>query len=337
MNYLSKIILFSLLVVGFTACKSDSKKKDTQPVAKIERKTEKIPRVKIPRINADSVYHFVEKQLAFGPRVPGTKAHIACKSWLKSKFESYGAEVIMQDFDADIYTGDVFPSTNIIAQINPSNPDRIILAAHWDSRMIGENCKDESLRDKPIDGADDGASGVAVLLEVGRILKEQHIYMGVDIILFDAEDQGSRNGNSTSWCKGSQYWSNNIHASSYKPLFGVLLDMVGAEDATFYQEAYSRKYAPVITNKIWKLASKMKTKNFSDIPGGAITDDHFYVNTIANIPMVDIINTSRTSSNGFADHWHTHNDDIDIISKNTLKKVTQLITAVAYKTSDNSL
>ena len=338
MKFLLKIGIFSLVLFG--ACKSDTKKEVTPPSINTEKPVvEKIPRVKVPRINEDSVYNFVKKQLSFGPRVPGSKAHSACKSWLKSTFESYGAEVIMQDFEANIYTGDVFPSTNIIAQINPSNPDRIVLAAHWDSRMMGENDKNESKRTHPIDGADDGASGVGVLLEVARILKSHHIYMGVDFILFDAEDQGSRDHNSNdTWCIGSQYWSKNLHATNYKPLFGILLDMVGAKNATFFKEAFSNKYAPVIQRKIWSLARKMNSgKMFIDLPGGGIMDDHYYVNTVANIPMVDIIHTSRTTENGFPNHWHTHNDNINIIDKTTLRKVTQLVTAVTYKTSDNSL
>lgn len=323
-----------MVVLGFIACKSDKK---PIPVTKVEKK---IPRVKVPRINEDSVYHFVKKQVDFGPRVPGTKAHTACKTWLKQKFEAYGAVVVMQDFEADIYTGIKMLSTNIIAQINPSSPDRIILAAHWDSRMMGENDPDQSKKNEPIDGADDGASGVGVLLEIARIIKENPINMGVDIILFDAEDQGSRaqtQESTTTWCKGSQYWSKN-NISQYKAHYGVLLDMVGAANATFYQEGFSRKFAPALTDKIWSLAKKMNSGDlFLDLPGGPITDDHYYVNTIANIPMVDIINTSRTNKNGFGNHWHTHNDNINIISKETLKKVAQLVTAVTYKTSDNSL
>jgi len=315
MQKFAVILILGLFTLGMSSCKSDSPKKETKVAEPVPVK--KIPRVKVPRINADSVYHFVKKQTEFGPRVPGSEAANQCKAWLKSKFEAYGANVILQDFEAHIFTGHKMPSTNIIAEINPDIKERIILAAHWDSRMIAENDKDESKQGEAIIGADDGASGVGVLVEIARILQENPIALGVDIILFDAEDQGSRDATKTdTWCLGAQYWSNNKHHANYKARYGILLDMVGAADATFYKEAWSARFNPVLQNKVWDLARKMNAgKLFIDLPGGGVMDDHYYVSTVGNIPMIDIINTKRDAEKTFGNHWHTHDDNMDNISK----------------------
>jgi len=316
-----------LLVLFFAACQGDSKQTTTAPPVKVE--TKKIP---IPKFDRESAYNFVAKQVAFGPRVPNTEAHKATKEWLSSQLKAYGATVIEQDFQAKAYTGEVLNGTNIIGQYNPAAKKRIVLAAHWDSRHITDNDPDASKQNLPVDAADDGASGVGVLLEVARNLSTLPANMGVDIIFFDAEDYGeSGANNNTSWCLGSQHWSRNPHVSGYQAKYGILLDMIGAKSPRFRKDDVSLKYAPNIVNKVWKLAREMGYSNyFTDEIVRGILDDHYFVNTIAGIKMIDIINTPSNTSPVFVPHWHTTNDDMENINKRTLGAVGQIMLAVIF-------
>lgn len=325
-------IAITFFLVFLYACGGDTA---TKPSA--EEKKGDATKLKIPAFSSDSAYQFIATQLDFGPRVPGLDSHTACKDWLVQKFESYGAKVIEQDFTANIYTGDALPATNIVAQFNLKNKKRILLTAHYDTRMFGDQDEDQSMRDKPIPGADDGGSGVGILLEFARLISENPIDMGIDIVLFDAEDQGkSGNGPHEYWGLGSQHWSRNLHKKNYKPKYGILLDMVGAKNPRFGQEEYSLRYAPEQTKKMWSLAQGMGYGDmFVNDKTGGIIDDHYFVNTISKIPMFDIINQPpRTvSPKGFQKCWHTHCDDLSVISKRTLKAVGQIVTAAMYKES----
>ncbi len=316
-----------LLLLG--ACAADPK--PAPPV--VDTTPKKV--VKVPRFSSDSTFVAIEKQLAFGPRVPNTTAHEECREWLVQQFNGYGAAVIEQSFEAKAYDGTVLKGTNIIAQYNPGASKRVILAAHWDSRHISDQDAAEGNRKKGVPAADDGGSGVAVLLEIARNLGTNPIDMGVDLILFDAEDYGDgENNNPTSWCLGSQHWSKNLHRSGYKAKYGILLDMVGSKNARFTKEEYSRYFAPEVVNKVWKLAQNMGFGNyFVDQESRGITDDHVYVNTIAKIPMIDIINRSTETSSGFGHYWHTQQDNISIIDKRTLRAVGQTLLAALYNES----
>jgi len=306
--------------------------------------------VPVPPFNRDTAFAYVEKQLSFGPRVVGSEGHQACKNWIVSQLQSFGASVIEQDFEAKVYTGEALPATNIIGQFNPESKNRIILAAHWDTRHIADSPLAKERQDEPIPGADDGASGVAVLLEIGRQLGQNPIDMGVDLVFFDAEDYGEDSkdeeqltqaqaeARQASWALGAQHWSRNIHAPKNDFEYGILLDMVGAEGARFPKEGYSMRFARPIVNKVWSLAQKMGYGNyFVNQTEGGVTDDHFFVNTIANIPMIDIIHKPVETETGFGPHWHTHNDDIDIIDKRTLRAVGQLVLAVVYRENNGQM
>ncbi len=317
-----------MIVALLIGCKSDATK--TAPSK---------PRVKIPAFDKEAAFAYVEKQCAFGPRVPGTDAHSQCKDWMISEFESMGAKVHSQDFTGTLYTGDKMPGHNIIAQFNPDNPRRIFLSAHWDSRRVGEEDKDPSKQGQAIDGADDGASGVGVIMQIAKTIQANPIDLGVDVVLFDVEDQGERESNEReSWCLGSQYWSKNLYPENYKPEYGILLDMVGSKNPRFAKDQVSRRYAPKVQEKIWNLAKNMGySDKFVDELGGNLTDDHYFVNVIAGIPMVDIINQVKGSEHGFGSHWHTHDDNINVIDKNSLRVVGQVVLATLYKESDNSI
>ena len=323
-RYILWLGLASLLL---TACQEDKK-----PVASAEVVKKA---VKIPAFVADSAYAYIAKQVAFGPRVVNTPGHKACRAWLVSQLRGFGATVTEQPFDAKAYTGEVLKGVNIIAQFNPDHPRRVVLAAHWDTRHVADSPISTERRNEPILGADDGGSGVGVLLEIARQLQANPLDLGIDIVLFDAEDYGdTESDNPNSWGLGSQYWSRNVHTAN-RPQYGILLDMVGARNARFPVEGFSYRYAPALVERVWKLASQMGYGNYFVLEdGGPVTDDHYFVNTIAQIPMIDIINLPPTSGNGrFGDHWHTHNDDMDIIDVRTLRAVGQVVLAVIYRES----
>jgi len=318
--------IFALLALALLApaCKND------KPEEVVPPKT-----YKAPAFNHDSAYAFVEKQVSFGPRLPNTEGHKACKEWLVSRLKGYGFDVIEQDFEAKVYTGAVLNATNIIGRYNPKAQKRIVLAAHWDTRHIADSPLSTERQNEPILGADDGGSGVAVLLELARQLQANPIesqHLGIDIVFFDAEDHGQSGGDEKTYCLGAQHWAKNPHVSNYKPIYGILLDMVGARGARFTKEYVSMSYAPGLMNKIWTMAQRMGYGNlFVDVPTGALVDDHYFVNIIAGIPMIDIINRPAGTETGFGEHWHTHYDNMDIIDPNTLKAVGRVVTAVVYR------
>lgn len=322
-------VLATFLVLNF-GCKPEKPKKNTPPPAPVEE-------VAVPKFDRDSAFSFVKKQVDFGPRLPNTEGHRKTKEWLVGKFKSYGLTVIEQDFEAKAYTGTILKSTNIIAQYNPSATKRILLAAHWDTRHIADSPAATERKNEPILGADDGGSGVGVLLEIARQLQAAPADIGVDIVLFDAEDHGddeSPDPQPQSWCLGSQHWAKNLVPQNYHAKYGVLLDMVGAKNTRFPREGVSMNYAPQLVGKVWKLGQSLGyARFFSDKKVGAITDDHYFVNSIANIPMIDIIGMPQApgAPTSFGEHWHTHNDNMNVIDVRTLRAVGQTLLAVIYR------
>ena len=313
-----------LLALLISSCKSDPPPPPPSPKTNL----------KVPPFNADSAFHFIERQLEFGYRVPGTPAHQQTIDWIVSKMEGYGATVIRQNFTANFLGKKDVPCTNIMAQINPEKTTRVLLAAHFDSRMVAD--KDDERQDEPIPGADDGGSGVGALLELARTIAENPIGIGVDFLFFDAEDQGETGpGKDITWALGAQHWSKNIVPKGYRAKYGILLDMVGSENATFGKESLSTGFARELQNKIWTLAQNMGYSDFfQDFNAGTVYDDHVYVNRDAKIKMVDIINMSPDDRMSFGAYHHTHDDNIDIISKRTLQVVGQVVTAVLYNESN---
>ncbi|MBK7809691.1 MAG: M28 family peptidase [Saprospiraceae bacterium] len=288
--------------------------------------------VEEPDFDKTNAFVFVRKQVEFGPRVPNSEAHRNCKNWLVSEFKNHGAQTIEQDFTDTAFDGTILNGTNIIASHNPSAKHRIILAAHWDSRPFSDQESDTVLSKKAVDGADDGASGVGVLLEISRLIQASPLSkLGIDIILFDCEDYGTNGGAIETWCLGSQHWSKNLHREGYKADYGVLLDMVGAKDPYFSQEYYSKQLAPKVVDKVWKLAKEMGfEKNFVDAAGEPIIDDHIFVNQNARIPMINIINRPIGSKTGFVHHWHTQKDNMNAIDPNSLEMVGRVLTRLIY-------
>lgn len=291
--------------------------------------------VQAPSFNADSAYAFVKAQVDFGPRVPNSIEHVAAGDYFVETLNGYGAEVKEQKFNATTFDGVEVSLRNIFAAFNKSATKRILLATHWDSRPFAD--KDPDAPEKAMEAANDGASGVGVLLEIARVISEKSPNVGVDILLFDGEDWGEKHDMGyvktpanleTWWCLGSQYWSKN--KGGYSAYYGILLDMVGAKGAQFHIEGISNTYAPKIVRNIWTTASTIGYGNyFIHKQQPAITDDHKFVNEIAKIPMVDIVHFDPTHGY-FGDYHHTHKDNMELIDKRTLKAVGQTILAVIY-------
>lgn len=305
-----------------------------------QRTSKQTESIVVPAFNADSAYSYVEKQVLFGPRVPGTEAHTAAASWFAQKLGSLADTLIVQHFRTRVYNRKSFDGQNIIASFNPGAQKRILLAAHWDSRPYADFDPVEANRRSPIDGANDGASGVGVLIELARMFKANPLNtsLGVDIILFDLEDYGPHNdertfGDEDYWALGSQHWARNMHQAAYSASFGILLDMVGAKNAVFPREYYSQQYASWVLDKVWRRASQLGYGHiFSNKPGPPINDDHIPLNRIAGIPTINIIHLDTDSSNGsFFEYWHTLQDNMDQIGIETLNMVGTLVATVVYE------
>lgn len=294
--------------------------------------------VAAPIFHADSAYSFVKKQVSFGPRVPNTESHRKTGDFLVQELRKRGAVVIEQRFSGTTYSNQKIDLRNIIASFYPERKKRILLAAHWDTRPFAD--KDSEKPNSAFDGANDGASGVGVLLEIARLISVDSLpNAGVDIILFDGEDWGEPGEQeretplpknlSDWWCLGSQHWSKNKHKSNYTAQFGILLDMVGGKDARFAREGYSVEYAPGIVDKVWNTASRLGYSHiFLQEKTGFITDDHRFINELGKIPMIDII--CYDPATGFGDFHHTRKDNMEIISKETLQVVGTTVLHVIY-------
>ncbi len=292
------------------------------------------PVKKAPQFSADSAYAFIEAQLAFGPRVPNSKGHQKAGDYLVERLSSWADTVLVQEANVVAYTGEGLKIRNIMARFDPEKSDRIMLFAHWDTRHISD--KDATLGHLPVPGADDGGSGVGVLMEIARLLAADSSggpSPGIDIVLFDGEDFGDAGGAPETFCLGSQYFAKNPMVPGYRARYGILLDLVGAKGAVFYQEGWSLEYAPHITQKVWETAHQVGYASYFRMAAlpGPITDDHYFINKLMRIPSIDIINYDPSRPSGFPAHWHTQKDNIDIISKETLGAVGTTVLEVLYR------
>ena len=330
------LLLPSLLLLSFSSCglrKQATTESETQTAVG-------------PAFNADSAYLFCQQQCDFGPRTMNSQAHDLCEQWIIDKFKSYGMTVIPQKCELKGYDGTTLHSTNIIASYRPELKDRILLCAHWDCRPWADNDPDEANWHKPVLAANDAASGVAVMLEIARLISSLtldslqstvNLNLGLDFICFDAEDYGfpqweTIDDPGNTWALGSKYWAGNLHTPGYKARYGILLDMVGGQGAQFYQESMSNYYAKHIVDKVWQAAAVVGYGSFFPMAeGGGVTDDHIPVNTVANIPCIDIIpHYPNCEQSSFGPTWHTLNDDMAHIDKNTLLAVGQTIIQVLF-------
>ena len=325
-----RISILLLFFISIAGCGQSDSKRPAQKNVTQKQESRKIER---PDFSKDSAYAFIEKQVAFGPRVPNTEAHKEAGNYLSKKLKSYGFHIIEQETQVTAFDGKKLNIKNIIGEYLPERNNRILLFAHWDTRPFADH--DTENKSEPIDGANDGGSGVGVLLEVARQIEITQPDFGIDIIFFDAEDYGkpmgsmSRQKSTSSWCLGSQYWASNPHKLNYNANYGILLDMVGGKDAIFPKEAISMYYAPQVVNKVWKIAKALNHGNHfvSQEAQFVGEDDHLYVNKIARIPSIDLIEYNPQTG-GFNETWHTHDDNIENIDKETLQAVGETVMAV---------
>lgn len=293
--------------------------------------------VSVPAFDADSAYQFVADQVAFGFRTPGSVGQSKCADYLVRQMSRWCDTVIVQNFPATLWNGTQVRGKNIIASLEAregtTHGQRILLAAHWDSRLWADHDPDEANHHKPLLGANDGASGVGVLMEMARVMSAQRPSVAIDIIFFDVEDQGmpewADDYQDNTWCLGSQYWSLHPHTPYYNAVYGILLDMVGTEQPRYTKEQVSREYAPGLMDKMWTAATALgHDQIFENTNTDPILDDHFYVNRMANIPMADLVQNNRDCS--FFPHWHTVSDDMTHVSRNSLRVTAQVILATIY-------
>ena len=345
---------FLILMTAILLCACASRKQTTEDTSSLQPLG--------PAFNADSAYAFCEAQCAFGPRVMNSAAHDQCEQWIVSKFQSYGLSVTTQKTTLKGYDGTPLHASNIVASYRPELTERILLCAHWDSRPWADNDPDPANHRTPVLAANDGASGVAVMLEIARLLSLQFTddslqmitsaadtstvnrkpstvnnNLGVDFVCFDAEDWGvpqwsDATDTGDSWALGAQYWAAHPHVEGYKARFGILLDMVGGEGAQFYQEGMSMQYASAVVTKVWRAAQIVGYGSLFPMQKGSnITDDHLPVNTVAHIPCIDIIPYyPDCAQSSFGPTWHTVSDDMSHISRNTLQAVGQTIIQVLF-------
>ncbi|MCR4736535.1 MAG: M28 family peptidase [Bacteroidales bacterium] len=326
MKFHKTLFLVALLCLSVTSC--HNKKNTSTDVSN--------PTVTPPDFDVDSAFSYVKAQTDFGPRTLGSDAHAACRDYLLKQLALFSDTAYLQSFTAHTYDGHNWQADNIIASFAPQNPERVVLAAHWDARPFADHDPNPANRDKAIDGANDGASGVGVLLEVARQLQKNRPDIGVDIVLFDAEDYGPKEGVEAPpgewWGLGSQYWAKNPHQPGYRARYGILLDMVGAPNACFYQEQFSMRDAQPVVANVWATAYEIGYgAYFINKPGGVITDDHYYVNKFSSVRMIDIIHYDAISGTGFSPVWHTLDDNIQHIDKNTLGVVGKTLLQVIKK------
>ena len=320
--------LFFLGVVAamlLTACGSKKSSQNTENEKTIDIE-----------FSADSAFLFCEQQCQFGPRIMNSEAHDRCGQWIADKFRQYGMEVTEQKATLKGYDGTALRSTNIIASYRPELSDRILICAHWDSRPWADNDPNPDNWKTPVMAANDGASGVGVMLEVARLL-DGSLEKGIDFICFDAEDWGTPQweedqSSSDTWALGAQYWAAHPHREGYRARYGILLDMVGGQGAQFYQEQLSLHYASDVVNRVWKAAAAAGYASyFPTREGGIINDDHEPVNRIAGIPCIDIIPYHPDcEQSSFGPTWHTVNDDMQHLDRNTLKAVGQTIIQILF-------
>ncbi len=279
-------------------------------------------RAEPPVFPADAAFALLERQVAFGPRVPGTAGHAAQLAWMLSYLRERADTVWVQEFRHDVPGRATLELTNVFAQFRPRVPDRILLVAHWDTRPTADMEPDPDARDRPIPGANDGASGTAVLLQLADVLSRHSPPIGVDLLLVDGEDYAPSH-----MYLGAAHFAAHV-PPGYEPLYGIVVDMVADRDPRFPQEAYSRQYAPEVVDRVWRTAERLgHREHFPPIHGRAITDDHVPLNQ-AGIRTIDIIDFDYGPGNAY---WHTHDDDLPNVGPEGLGVVGEVLVAGVWQ------
>ncbi|MDE6006629.1 MAG: M28 family peptidase [Muribaculaceae bacterium] len=320
-----RIIGIVILVVSIlSGCGAHGSSQEKMPPAEDTGVSEK----SLPGFEADSAYMYVKHQVEFGPRVPNTPAHEMTAEWLASELSRHGAVVTLQRADLQGPDGKVIHSTNIMGSYNADKEDRLLLMAHYDTRPIADKDPNPAKRQLPIDGANDGASGVGVLLEMARLLGAADTGKGIDILFVDAEDSGIEEDDAT-WALGARYFTENPIKPGYAPSQVILLDMVGGKGALFPAEYFSRRSAPALDDSFRAAAAREGYEQlFPNTLGGAVNDDHLPF-LEQGIPAIDIID--YRPGRGFCPTWHTHEDNLSNIDKGSLEAVGKTLVRFIYE------
>lgn len=323
-----------ILTVLFVAISCGGRKGTTATVT-ASKNTE--PTITTVEFCADSAFSFIRKQTSFGPRVPNTEAHLKCSAWLTTQLSHFGAQTYVQGFETVTFDKTKLQCYNIIGSFNPDSPTRVILCSHWDSRPWADNDPDPANWKTPVDAANDGASGVGVILEIARQLQKKAPEIGVDCIFLDAEDWGpgpdfKGKHLETYWGLGTQYWAKNLHKKDYQARYAILLDMVGGKGAQFSKERYSLMYGKQVVDNVWETAASLGYSSiFKPAIGHYVTDDHYFINTIAKIPAIDIVPyIPQCEQSSFGPTWHTLQDNINNIDIKVLEAVGKTLLTVIY-------
>ncbi len=272
----------------------------------------------LPTFNSERSFSYLKKQCDFGPRIPGSDAHEGCKEFIATTLDSLGAAVTLQEFSGTIRNKE-YTFTNIIGSYYPEKTKRIFIGAHWDSRFWADRDQDRTLWNEPVMGANDAASGVAVLLELAHILEDQEPNYGVDLLFFDAEDSGEYDVNET-WCLGSQYFVDTYQGP--KPEYVIVIDMIGDADLDIQMEAFSYRNSTELVKKVWDNADQLGIKEFTTKMIQFIYDDH-YPFLEAGYEAIDIIDLDYA-------YWHTTHDTPDKCSSQSLEKIGKVLVNLLY-------
>jgi len=275
----------------------------------------------VPAFNADSAHSLIRHQVAFGPRVPGMPGHDKQLAWMTQRLGALADTVSTQQFTHKSSRGGTLAMTNVFARFNPEAGQRILLIAHWDTRPTSDN--DPQNADLPIDGANDGASGVAVLMEIASVLARNKPPIGVDLLFVDGEDYGP--GESDMYL-GAKHFAANM-PQAYKPLYGILVDMVGDEQPVFLIEGNSQDAAPEVVERVWRTAEQLGLRNiFVRRSGGHINDDHLPL-IRAGIRTIDIIDFDYGQGN---EYWHSQGDIVEHTSPVGLGAVGKVLLTLIW-------
>lgn len=323
-----KIVFFFLIIFlfSFSACKKEKKQE-----MDLNSKLGFIPE-EPPAFNDDRAWNYLLDQVNFGPRNPNSKGHEACLQYFYKFLSECTNSVTLQKWVDNGYDGEKLNLTNVIASFNSQSTTRILLCTHWDSRPRADREKDLKKQKMPILGANDGASGVAVLLELAKLMRDNPPSIGVDILLLDGEDYG-REGDLSKYFLGSRYFGKN-KPSNYYPIYGILLDMVGDKNLRLPKEGYSAsRFYPMLVDHIWNIGSSKGYYQFDFSIGGAIEDDHVILNEygIQCIDIIDIDLIGNISNDDNRNYWHTLRDTPERCSKKSLKVVGDVLLELIYK------
>ncbi|MGO9480617.1 MAG: M28 family peptidase [Candidatus Kryptoniota bacterium] len=318
---MEKVLVFLMISLIAASCSRRVPESQSQE----SEHTAKTSTVPIPQFDGNSAFAVLVKQCDFGPRNPNSSGHEECLAYLQQQFSLYADSVALQKFNVPGYDGTVLHLTNVIASFNLRAKTRVLLTAHWDTRPRNDQER-SGPKDKPIFGANDGASGVAVLLELARDFKESPPPEGVDIILWDGEDYG-KEGDLDYYFLGSKYWA-ATKPQSYYPIFSINLDMVGDKELSLPKEANSVKYAPDVVELVWNMAAQMGVSQFIDRVGEAISDDHLSLDQIG-IKAIDIIDFAYPDKTNR--YWHTLEDTPDKCSGASLAAAGRVLLEVLFR------